>query len=311
MNDSMARIILVTRSTRLESLVQRMNTIEQARFHVEHLGADFSDYLIEHETYQRAIRQAEKQLAALGRLQRLERSLLANFIFPEDATVVVLGPDGLVANTLKYLNQQAVIGVNPDPSRWDGVLLPFSVQELGSVMQQVLRRERDHRRVSMARVRLSDGQKLLGVNDLFIGPRSHTSARYDLEVGGRRETQSSSGVIVSTGLGSTGWLRSLITGAMGIQPHASDRRLEGLRSHGYAWESNTLHFTVREPFPSRHSEANLVFGTIEQGSEIIITSRMPERGVIFSDGIEADFLDFNSGMTARIGLAERQGRLVQ
>jgi hypothetical protein len=37
---------------------------------------------------------------------------------------------------------------------------------------------------------------------------------------------------------------------------------------------------------------------------------MPERGVIFSDGIEADFLEFNSGSKATISVAERQGRLV-
>jgi len=35
-----------------------------------------------------------------------------------------------------------------------------------------------------------------------------------------------------------------------------------------------------------------------------------EHGVIFSDGIETDFLPFNAGTLARIGLAERQGLLV-
>jgi hypothetical protein len=37
---------------------------------------------------------------------------------------------------------------------------------------------------------------------------------------------------------------------------------------------------------------------------------MPENGVIFSDGIECDFLEFNAGMEARIDLAERRGLLV-
>jgi hypothetical protein len=37
---------------------------------------------------------------------------------------------------------------------------------------------------------------------------------------------------------------------------------------------------------------------------------MPENGVIFSDGIEADRLDFNSGTEAQITIAERQGRLI-
>ena len=37
---------------------------------------------------------------------------------------------------------------------------------------------------------------------------------------------------------------------------------------------------------------------------------MAENGVIFSDGIEKDFLEFNSGTQAVIGIAERKGVLV-
>jgi hypothetical protein len=37
---------------------------------------------------------------------------------------------------------------------------------------------------------------------------------------------------------------------------------------------------------------------------------MPQNGVIFSDGIEEDRLEFNSGTIARIGLADRTLRLV-
>ena len=37
---------------------------------------------------------------------------------------------------------------------------------------------------------------------------------------------------------------------------------------------------------------------------------MPERGVIFSDGIEDDFLEFNSGTQAEIKIAEKTGQLV-
>jgi len=37
---------------------------------------------------------------------------------------------------------------------------------------------------------------------------------------------------------------------------------------------------------------------------------MPDNGVIFSDGIFDDTIDFHSGLTATIGLADWQGRLV-
>lgn len=304
------RIILVTRRTRLEDLVARLNTVEQARFHVEHMGADFSDYEAEQATYRQAVELAEAQLSRFGRVQRLDRSMVTNFLFPPDCLVVAVGQDGLVANTLKYLHGQPVIGVNPDPKRWDGILLPFEAKDLAKVVPEVQAGRRTARAITMARVRLSDGQELHAVNDLFIGPRSHVSARYTIQVGEQIERHSSSGIIVSTGLGSTGWFRSLLTGAIGMAGPESSEELRALQIAGFPWESKHLYYTVREPFPSRSTQTNLVFGRIE-GNALRLTSQMPDYGVIFSDGFEQDFLEFNSGMMAEVGIADRSGRLVQ
>jgi NAD kinase len=304
------RIVLVTRRTRLDDLVARLNTVEQARFYVEHMGADFGDYETEQATYHKAVEAAQAQLARCGRVQRLDRSLVPNYLFPPDCVVVALGQDGLVANTLKYLDGQPVVGVNPDPARWDGTLLPFQVADLSRVVPEVQAGKRQTRAVTMARVALSDGQELHAVNDLFIGPRTHVSARYTIEIGERREAQSSSGVVVSTGLGSTGWFRSVLTGAIRMSEPATPKALKALQHAGFPWESGYLYFAVREPFPSRSSQATIVFGRIENGQTLQLTSQMPDYGVIFSDGVEQDFLEFNAGLTATIGVARRQGTLV-
>lgn len=311
MHPARQRIVLVIRRSRLQDLVARYNTIDQARFHIEHLGADFSDYEHEHANYQTALEQAEHALGRFGRVQRLDRDYLANFLFPPDCLVVVLGQDGLVANTLKYLDGQPVIGVNPDPARWDGTLLPFVANDLRLLVPEVLSRGRPTRAVTMARVMLRDGQELHAVNDLFIGPRSHVSARYELRLGDQIETQSSSGIIVSTGLGSTGWFRSLVTGAMGIAGGPSSAEIKQLQAGGFPWESDYLYYTVREPFPSHASGTSLVFGRVAQGADLKVVSHMPDYGVIFSDGLEKDCLEFNAGMEATIGLAKQKGRLVQ
>ncbi|MEK3902658.1 sugar kinase [Paenibacillus sp. FSL R7-0179] len=318
------KIILVKRKTRLEELVVRYNTIQQAQFYIERLGADFSDYLSEDFQYRKAVETAVTELSAIGRLQVLERQHVPNFIFGAEDTVVVLGQDGLVANTLKYLHEQPLIGVNPDPLRWDGVLLPFRVKEVRQVVTEVLRAQRQVREVTLAKVELNDGQSLYGVNDLFIGRRTHVSARYQLELNGQLEQQSSSGIIVSTGLGSTGWLKSVLAGAAGIvsraaqMQHAEAERTAPVSAEiaavsagsGLAWNHPELYFTVREPFPSRTTSAELVFGRISSRLPLRITSQMPEDGVIFSDGVESDYLEFNSGVEATVGLAEKTGRLV-
>lgn len=326
-----SKIVLVTRPTRLAELVIRFNTVSQARFYVEHQGADFSDYLREDETYHRALREAQEALAQIGRVQVVDRGFLPNFVFAPEDTVVTLGQDGLVANTLKYLDGQPVVGVNPDPERWDGRLLPFRVADLPKVMPEAILRKRPTRSVTMAKAALNNGQTLFGVNDLFIGPKTHSSARYLIHSGGASELQSSSGVIVSTGLGSTGWLKSLLTGAAVITQSAGSlfarqatrdmltrdapagRANQSLRldvKSEFAWDANYLFFTVREPFPTRITGASLVFGKITPETPLTLESRMAENGVVFSDGIEKDFLEFNSGTQAVIGIAERKGLLV-
>ncbi len=331
------KVVLVTRPTRLAELTARFNTASQARFYVERLGADFSDYLREDETYRMALTAARSSLESLGRVQLLERAFLPNYLFGPQDTVVVLGQDGLVANTLKYLDGQPVVGVNPDPERWDGQLLPFRVTELAQVIQEVFHAGRPTKAVTMAEARLNTGQVLFAVNDLFIGPRSHVSARYQIELNGEREIHSSSGVIVSTGLGSTGWLKSLLTGASAIVQNLGIERVRetqpGLdlkstprnRKRGtpppqpkrklvarseFAWDAGYLCFTVREPFPTRTTEAGLVFGRVTREKPLVLVSQMAEHGVIFSDGIEKDFVEFNSGTRAVIQPAVREGKLV-
>lgn len=303
------KIVLIVRRTRLDELIVRFNTEAQARFYVERLGADFSDYQGEDRRYKAAVAEAQRLLASLGRLQTLDRAYLPNYVFGPKDSVVVLGQDGLVANVLKYLDGQPVVGVNPDPERWEGVLLPFGVPDLGGVMPALFRRELPLRRVTMAKASLNTGQTLYGVNDLFIGQRSHTSARYRLEIGSQSENHSSSGIIVSTGLGSSGWLRSVITGATGIAATLEGRDRPAPPANA-PWDADQLWFSVREPWPSKISSAAITFGHITPRQPLRLLSQMPENGVIFSDGIEKDFIEFQSGTLATIGVAERKGVLV-
>lgn len=207
--------------------------------------------------------------------------------------------------------------MNPDPQRFDGQLLPFRVADLPKLLPEVFARRRPLRRVSMAEAKLNTGLTLRAVNDLFIGPRTHGSARYSIRLGRDREQQSSSGVVVSTGLGSTGWLKSLITGATGVAQlfgsAPSWERSTGrasLPDPAFAWDARHLLFTVREPFPTRTTGASLLFGRVTEQQPLVLESAMGENGVIFSDGIEQDFLEFNSGTCATISVAAKSGQLV-
>ena len=56
------KIVIVTQKSRLQELLYKYNTKAQAKFYIEHMGAGFSDYILEDETYQKALANV-KQIA--------------------------------------------------------------------------------------------------------------------------------------------------------------------------------------------------------------------------------------------------------
>src|ERR1700733_5222588 len=155
----MDKIVVVTRRTRLEELIDRFNTLPQAKFYITHMGLDFSDYEREHEVFSSSARRVLHDLDALGRkVQRIDWTFLPNFLFGGGDAVVVLGRDGLVSNTAKYLDGQAIVGVNPDPTRIDGILLPFTPPTAVKGVARILENKASLHEITMAAVDLNDGQ---------------------------------------------------------------------------------------------------------------------------------------------------------
>ncbi len=67
---------------------------------------------------------------------------------------------------------------------------------------------------------------------------------------------------------------------------------------------------MRESFVSKASAAGIVWGNVRASEKLEVVSQMPRDGVIFSDGVEADYLAFDSGAVANISVAEERARLV-
>ena len=326
------RIVIVRSPTRMEKLIERYNSKAQAKFYIESSGGNFADYVAEHDRFYRSMDAVFEQSQNMFKTKMIDRGFLPNYIFSPEEIVVAVGQDGLVANTAKYVDGIPIVGVNPDPDRYDGFLLPFNPNNYSNALKSLVNGSINCRSVTMAAARLNDGQKLLAFNDFFVGASSHVSSRYALSFNGKTENQSSSGVLISTGAGSTGWLSSIFNMARSVnafleesQDHVKSKMdspgsksklsvLEKgngeLREQKLNWESESLIFVVREPFLSVSSGVSLTMGKIESQNPLFIESRMPFDGRIFSDGIEQDFMDFNAGASVEIGLAKEQANLV-
>jgi NAD kinase len=298
--------IIVKNRTRLESLIERFNTKAQARFYIERLGGNFDDYELEHEIFQSALVSLQTQLSKVIKNKVVERQYLPSFIFSDRNLIVVIGQDGLVANTAKYSRGCPIVAVNPDKKRYDGILLPFDISDFISGVEGVLTQTYHSKTMRFAEAKLNDGQRLLAFNDLFIGAASHISARYRISFNKKSEEHSSSGLIVSTPAGSTGWLSSVFNMAYGVTG-LFEKNLKPKRPK---LKENELIFAVREPFQSIRTQTGITTGIINQKSWLTIESLMPTSGVIFSDGIETDFVKFNSGSIATIGIAGETAKMV-
>lgn len=305
------KVIVITKKTELEELIERFNTESQARFYLEHSGQDFDPILSRHNGYSQTLKSVLSSIPRDLKYQTVERKFLPQYKFEPSDLIVVIGPDGLVVNAAKYLDGQPIIALNPDPNTIDGVLLPFDRESFYDGFQSALSEKESVSAITLAEAILSNGQRLLAFNDFFIGAKTHASARYEIEHNKKKEFHSSSGIIVSTGAGSTGWMRSVYTGALAVS-QANGAEIKPLKNNGrLPWDTNELLFAVREPFPSKATGTSIVFGKIESDKPLIIKSHMPQHGVVFSDGVEADFISFNSGETATIRVSQKQATLVK
>ena len=290
-------MVVVSRVTEYEQLLAEHGTREQAAFYLRTRGRDIEDVTDRHARMMAARSEVASAIPREWRRGSVDRSNLDRFLFETDDIVVAVGQDGLVPNVAKYLDGQSVIGVNPDPGYYEGVLVRHVSHEVADLLQQVHRGEVELESRRMVQATLDDGLQLLALNEIFIGHHSHQSARYRLTVGDHELRQISSGLIVSTGTGATGWARSIsIERQSTIQlPRAGEARLA---------------FFVREAFPASGSSLEVTEGEIVDGQSLVVSSEMEAGGIVFGDGIESDGVTFDWGRRVEITLARLQLQLV-
>lgn len=297
MSSSAPRVVVVSRATEYEELLRRHGTRAQAEFFLKTRGETLAAVDAHHALQHTALGLVASAIPSSWRRSRVDRRDLARFVFEPEDVVVAVGQDGLVANMAKYLTGQRVVGINPDPTRNEGLLVRHSARHARELFVATRAGETKLELRTMVEVKLDDGQRLLALNEVFLGHRSHQSARYRIRADDREERHSSSGAIVTTGTGASGWAKSIAherAGAVAL-PAACEPRLS---------------FFVREAFPSRSTGAALTHGSLEQGEALELVSEMNEAGVIFGDGIEEDRIDFAWGMRARVSVAAEQLALV-
>lgn len=292
------RAVLVHRTTELDELVARHGTRQQAAFFLRSRDRSLDEVRERHAALTAALTRVSAGIPVDWRRVEVERGDLDRFVFGPEDVVVAVGQDGLVANLAKYLSGQPVVGVDPEPGRNAGVLVrhaPDAVAGLLSRAEEAGSQLSVERR-TMVEARTDEGQTLTALNELYIGHRSHQSARYRIAAPpGRSERQSSSGILVGTGTGATGWLQSVWLG------RGSPLALPEPTGADLCW-------FVREAWPSPATGATCTDGLLELGDELAVTAETDL--VVFGDGIESDSVNLAWGQQVTVTASAHRLHLV-
>ncbi len=284
------RVVVVRRASELDALLARHATLGQAEFFLRSRGGDLGEMRQRHARLQRALATVSAAIPLEWHRAAVERTDLDRFAFTPDDIIVAVGQDGLVANVAKYLHGQPVIGIAvQDPgAQAPGVLARFQPEATADLLRDLAAgRERLQPRAMVA-ARTDTGEQLVALNEIYLGHRSHQSSRYRLRVDAKTaERQSSSGIIVGTGTGSTGWCASLANGRGMPLPAAQDDWL--------AW-------FVREAWPSPATGTSLTSGGLQPGQALRVDVES-DGLVVFGDGIESDHLSLAWGQRVEITVA--------
>ncbi len=292
------RAVLIHRRSEYDEMIRRHGTRQQAAFFLDARGGSIDDLADRNQALTNSIDRVVSAIPPTWRRATVERSDLDRFDFTDDDIVIVVGQDGLVANVSKYLDTQPVIGINPEPERNPGVLVPHRAEAIASLLSSAVSGKCQIERRTMVTARTDEGHELHALNEVYFGHRGHQSARYRLVLGdGSVERQSSSGVLVGTGTGATGWLRSA------WQERRSSLALPAPCDQRLCW-------FVREAWPSIATGTDNTEGLLDEGDAVVLYAESDEL-VCFGDGIESDALRLFWGQALTITVATRALHLVR
>lgn len=283
------RAVVVWRRTELDALVDRHGTRGQAEFFLRTRGRSLADVQARHDAQAEALAQVAQGLPADWRRGLVERAELDRFIFAGDDIVLAVGQDGLVANVAGSLAGQPVLGVGVP-----GPLVRHTPRQAVRLLPLVAAGKVRIEERTMVEAEADDGQVLRSLNEVYLGDPGHQTARWTLSVDGRSERQACSGLLVGTGTGATGWLRSA------WQERHSTLTLPAPVDPQLAW-------FVREAWPSPDTRTDLVEGLLTAELELRVESDLL---VVFGDGREADAVALSWGQGVRLRRSPQVLRLV-
>lgn len=295
-----SRILVVNKLSMLEYDMQRLRlTYEQVLDRYQKGGADLERILAVHE---RQIEARKQAAAILNSSSLISRGEITPQLANQAQLVIALGGDNHFQYVTHFIGGATpVLGVNSDNLKSSGALLSCGMQQLSDCLQRL--REGRYRFEAWSRLRVEiDGQFAgLATCDVIIGEHARREmSRYTFEVHGSLIEQKSSGLLIATGAGSTGWFekasRYLGPGHKPFPPSLRQAKIVATEV------SETLLQGAARKTLSMDGLPAFCQGWLQEGQKLVLQSLNDDLGEISWDSLGQ--APFKRGSTAVIELAE-------
>lgn len=163
--------------------------------------------------------------------------------------VISIGGDGTALSASHYLEDKPILAVNSNPEKSEGALTTVNIDKLEEKLEEI---KKGFKIEELERIEVSINNakvEMLALNDVFIAnEKAYFISSYKIKLRGIVEEQRSSGLIFSTGTGSTAWFKSA-----GGEP--------------FSPQSKFIEMVVREPYIGKLKNFKMLNETIKSGEE--------------------------------------------
>jgi len=167
--------------------------------------------------------------------------------------VISIGGDGTALSASHFLEEKPLLTVNLSPESSVGALTTLAVDNLAEKLAEIKSGKFKTEKLERIDVKINGkNAEHPALNDVFVASeKAYHISKYKIKFNGKEETQNSSGLIFSTGTGSTAWFKS--AGGAPFSPQARFIRM-----------------IVREPYKGKQNEFSLKNIQINENEEIEI-----------------------------------------
>jgi len=214
------------------------------------------------------------------------KNFLSKSDLKEIELVISIGGDGTFLSASHFVENMLMLGVNSNHEKSEGALTTIKLEELNKKLSEILNKNYKIKEYTREIICILKNDRCIrtehALNEIFFGNiNPHHPSAYLLNYKNKEESQKSSGVLVSTGTGSTAWYKS-----MGGWPFSRTKK--------------QLRFRIREPFRGRIHKPEVIKGKINPEEKLIITSKT-HHGLIAIDSIRTYEVNLDDKIEISIG----------